>query len=115
MHENTSQTRVCAYANALQERLITWQMICYSYFELGLIFCVMGYMAYLVEYAANDTSLRLLWQNGFRWTEPSVIIAGKVRLGCFCAQVQVITLFSRRSSTVASHSMRHKLPTTAPS
>ena len=53
-------------------------MICYSYFEIGLIMCVMGYMAYLIEYSAHDIPLRLLWQNGFRWRHKDVLIAGKV-------------------------------------
>ena len=54
-------------------------MICYSYFEVGAIFCVMGYIAYLIEYKAAGVPLNQLWQNGFRWREDSVIIAGKVR------------------------------------
>lgn len=55
-------------------------MICYSYLEIGALLCFMGYMAYLVEYRASNFPLRLLWQNGFRWTEKDYLIAGKV---CF--------------------------------
>lgn len=63
-----------------KERLISWQLICYSYFELGLIYCVMGYVAYLVQYAAAGIPLGELWQNGFRWHDENVIIAGKVHM-----------------------------------
>lgn len=72
--------------------------------------CLVGYLAYLAEYAAHDIPLRLLWQNGFVWRDKNILIAGKVN-GKRGREIIDFFLFcfARTLSIDARHSLLLKL------